>query len=64
MKTIGDQQLVKRINRSVLLRLLRMQPGLSRAQLAQESGLTKSTVSSVSYTHLDVYKRQDVHLAG
>ncbi len=45
MKTIGDQQLVKRINRSVLLRLLRMQPGLSRAQLAQESGLTKSTVS-------------------
>lgn len=45
MKTTGDQQLVKRINRSVLLRLLRMQPGLSRAQLAQESGLTKSTVS-------------------
>jgi len=45
MKTTGDQQLVKRINRSVLLRLLRVQPGLSRAQLAQESGLTKSTVS-------------------
>jgi len=45
MKTTGDQQLVKRINRSVLLRLLRIQPGLSRAQLAQESGLTKSTVS-------------------
>jgi predicted NBD/HSP70 family sugar kinase len=45
MKTTGDQQLVKRINRSVLMRLLRMQPGLSRAQLAQESGLTKSTVS-------------------
>ena len=45
MKTIGDQQLVKRINRSVLLRLLRAQPGLSRAQLATESGLTKSTVS-------------------
>ena len=45
MKTTGDQQLVKRINRSVLLRRLRLQPGLSRAQLAQESGLTKSTVS-------------------
>lgn len=45
MKTTGDQQLVKRINRSVLLRLLRAQPGLSRAQLAAESGLTKSTVS-------------------
>lgn len=45
MKTTGDQQLVKRINRSVLLRLLRRQSGLSRAQLSQESGLTKSTVS-------------------
>ena len=45
MKTTGDQQLVKRINRSVLLRLLRAQPGLSRAQLAAQSGLTKSTVS-------------------
>ena len=45
MKTTGDQQLVKRINRSVLLRLLRVQPGLSRAQLAAQSGLTKSTVS-------------------
>jgi predicted NBD/HSP70 family sugar kinase/DNA-binding XRE family transcriptional regulator len=45
MKTTGDQQLVKRINRSVLLRLLRQHSGLSRAQLAQESGLTKSTVS-------------------
>lgn len=45
MKTTGDQQLVKRINRSVLLRLMRGQSGLSRAQLAQGSGLTKSTVS-------------------
>ena len=45
MKTTGDQQLVKRINRSVLLRLLRSQGALSRAQLAHTSGLTKSTVS-------------------
>ncbi|MCI5069473.1 ROK family transcriptional regulator [Acidovorax sp.] len=44
-KTTGDQQLVKRINRSVLLRLLRQRKSLSRAQLANESGLTKSTVS-------------------
>jgi predicted NBD/HSP70 family sugar kinase len=48
MKTIGDQQLVKRINRSVILRLVRAQPGLSRAQLATESGLTKSTVSMLA----------------
>lgn len=46
MKTTGDQQLVKRINRSVLLRLIRSQPGLSRAQMAVHSGLTKSTVST------------------
>lgn len=46
MKTTGDQQLVKRINQSVLLRLLRAEPGLSRAQAASQSGLTKSTVSS------------------
>ena len=45
MNTTGDQQLVKRINRSVLMRLLRNQPGRSRAQLADHSGLTKSTVS-------------------
>jgi len=43
--TTADLQLVKRMNRSVLLRLLRAQPGLSRARLAGESGLTKSTVS-------------------
>ncbi len=47
MNTIGDQQLLRRINRSVLLRLLRAQPGLSRARLASESGLTKSTVSAL-----------------
>lgn len=47
MKATGDQQLLKRINRSVLLRLLRSQPGLSRARLSQQSGLTKSTVSAL-----------------
>jgi predicted NBD/HSP70 family sugar kinase len=45
MKTTGDQQLVKRINRSVLLRMLRIQPNQSRAELAVSTGLTKSTVS-------------------
>ncbi len=53
MTTTGDQQLVKRINRSVLLRLLRARPGLSRARLAQESGLTKSTVSLLVRELLD-----------
>ena len=47
MKTTGGQQLVKRINRSALLRLMRKHPGLSRAQLALHSGLTKSTVGQL-----------------
>src|SRR5471032_793783 len=41
----GDQRFVKAINRNVLLRLLRDEPGWSRAALAERSGLTKSTVS-------------------
>jgi predicted NBD/HSP70 family sugar kinase len=53
MRTTGDQQLLKRINRSVLLRLLRRQPGLSRARLSQHSGLTKSTVSALVRELLD-----------
>ena len=53
MKTTGDQQLVKRINRSVLLRLIRARAGLSRAQLAGQSGLTKSTVSTAVRELLD-----------
>ena len=53
MRTIGDQQLLKRINRSVLLRLLQRQPGLSRARLSQHSGLTKSTVSALVRELLD-----------
>ncbi|MDR6888704.1 MULTISPECIES: ROK family transcriptional regulator [Variovorax] len=51
--TIGDQQLLKRMNRSALLRLLRARPGLSRARLASESGLTKSTVSLLVRELLD-----------
>jgi len=47
MKATGDLQLLKRINRSVLLRLVGAQPGLSRARLAALSGLTKSTVSTL-----------------
>ena len=53
MNTTADQQLVKRLNRSVLLRLLRAQPGLSRARLAAASGLTKSTVSALVRELLD-----------
>lgn len=53
MKATGDLQLLKSINRSVLLRLLRSQPDLSRARLASLSGLTKSTVSALVRELLD-----------
>ena len=41
----GDLRLVKSINRIALLRLLREEDGLSRSDLAERSGLTRSTVS-------------------
>lgn len=41
----GNQQLLKDINRMVLVRHLCTSPGLSRADLATAVGLTKSTVS-------------------
>jgi predicted NBD/HSP70 family sugar kinase len=40
----GDQRMVKNLNRMALLRLLRDQPGVSRADLSERSGLTRSTV--------------------
>jgi predicted NBD/HSP70 family sugar kinase len=45
MAITGDQRLLKRINRMALVRLVRSQPGLSRAELSSLTGLTKSTVS-------------------
>ena len=53
MNATGDLQLLKRINRSVLLRLIRSQQDLSRARLAALSGLTKSTVSALVRELLD-----------
>lgn len=53
MHPTADQQLLKRLNRAALLRQLHRQQGLSRAQLAQASGLTKSTVSLLVRELLD-----------
>ena len=53
MKSTGDLQLLKRINRSGVLRLIRSQSDLSRARLAALSGLTKSTVSALVRELLD-----------
>ena len=45
MLITGDQQLLKQINRMALVRKLCERPELSRADLAETIGLTKSTVS-------------------
>ncbi len=44
---IGDQALVRRINLSVILQELRNHAPLSRAALAERTGLNKTTVSSL-----------------
>lgn len=45
MSAIGDPQLLKLINQGVVYRMLRAKPGMSRSQLSQFTGLTKSTIS-------------------
>lgn len=45
MLVTGDQQLLRQINRMVLVRKLLSEPELSRADLAGKVGLTKSTIS-------------------
>ncbi|MEO7494356.1 MAG: ROK family transcriptional regulator [Massilia sp.] len=45
MVTTGDQSLLKRMNSVALIRLVKSEAGLSRADLAKRSGLTKSTIS-------------------
>lgn len=49
----GDQALVKSINRIALLRLLREHAGISRADLSERSGLTRSTVSLLTKELID-----------
>lgn len=49
----GDQRFVKSLNRTALLRLLRDESGLSRVDLANRSGLTKSTVSLITKELID-----------
>lgn len=49
----GDQSLLKRINRMALVRLVKAEPGLSRADLAGRSGLTKATVGALVQELID-----------
>jgi predicted NBD/HSP70 family sugar kinase len=40
----GNQRLLKHINRTALVRLIKAEPGVSRVELASRTGLTKATV--------------------
>lgn len=41
----GGQALLKRLNRMTIVRLVKTHPGISRAEVVEKSGLTKSTIS-------------------
>lgn len=47
MKMTGDLNLVKKLNKSIVLELLQKQSPISRASLAKLTGLTKATVSTL-----------------
>ncbi len=47
MTLTGDHSLLKRLNSNALLRLVKGEAGISRAELAKRTGLTKSTVSQL-----------------
>ncbi|MDF2927562.1 MAG: hypothetical protein K0R57_6476 [Paenibacillaceae bacterium] len=47
MKKTGDLNLVKKINKSIVLELLQKQSPISRASMAKLTGLTKATVSTL-----------------
>lgn len=53
MSITGDQSLLREINRMALVRVVQRLPGLSRAELAKETGLTKSTVSLLAQDLID-----------
>ena len=59
--TTADQSLVREMNLSMALRLIHRQAPISRAQLAQTTGLNKSTVSSLVD---DLIARNLVHEVG
>ncbi|MCW7537550.1 ROK family protein [Aquabacterium sp. A7-Y] len=53
MSITGDHRLLKRLNRTAVVRQVRQAPGSSRADLANATGLTKSTISLLSQELID-----------
>lgn len=47
MKVTGDQALVKKINKSIVLHTIRRNSPLSRAKVSEMTGLNKATVSNL-----------------
>ena len=47
MKITGDQMLVKKINKSIVLDTIRRHAPLSRARVSEVTGLNKATVSNL-----------------
>lgn len=47
MKITGDQQLIKKMNKTIVLNTIRQQQPLSRADISSVIGLNKATVSSL-----------------
>ncbi|MDF2669568.1 MAG: hypothetical protein K0R67_1874 [Paenibacillus sp.] len=47
MRTTGDQFLVKKLNKSIVLETIRKESPLSRVQVSEMTGLNKGTVSSL-----------------
>ncbi|MDF2661728.1 MAG: hypothetical protein K0Q94_4519 [Paenibacillus sp.] len=47
MQTTGDQHLVKKINKTIVLEAIKKESPLSRAQLSEMTGLNKGTVSTL-----------------
>ena len=60
-RSSADQALVRELNLSLVLRLIHNEAPLSRSQIAQTTGLNKSTVSSLVE---DLLKRSLVHETG
>ncbi|MCP4140621.1 MAG: ROK family transcriptional regulator [Chloroflexi bacterium] len=60
-KNSADQALVRELNLSLVLRLIHNEAPISRAKIAQETGLNKSTVSSLVEALID---RKFIHETG
>lgn len=60
MKITGDQALVKKINKSIVLDTIRRHNPLSRIQISEKTGLNKATVSNLVLELLENHLVQEI----